>query len=92
MVYPYYQDDTIFLQYTKLLNRLAGLADEMGSFFCEVKRLELEHLQNAVFKAEKELEDRNLSKRPLEERENMRECPLEPANTPAACLDAVIRE
>ena len=92
MVYPYYQDDTIFLQYTKLLNRLAGLADEMGSFFCEVKRLELEHLQNAVFKDEKVLEDQNLSKGPLEERENMSKCPLEPANTPAACLDAVIRE
>lgn len=45
MVYPYYQDNVLFQQYTGLLNRLTGLADEMGSFFCEVKRLEIEHLE-----------------------------------------------
>ena len=44
MVYPYYQNDTLLQQYTGLINRLAGLADEMGTFFCEVKRLEIEHL------------------------------------------------
>lgn len=33
IVYPYYQDDMLFQQYTSLLNRLTGLADEMSSFF-----------------------------------------------------------
>lgn len=45
MVYPYYQEDPLFQEYTGLLNRLTGLADEMSSFFIEVKRLEIEHLE-----------------------------------------------
>lgn len=47
IVYPYYEENKLFRQYTGLLNRLTGLADEMSSFFCEVKRLELEHLKNS---------------------------------------------
>jgi len=94
MVYPYYQDNSVFLQYTKLLNRLAGLADEMGSFFCEVKRLELEHLQNSVFEDNNMKQAQTFSKGLLKEHEDTKkERPLsELANTPAACLDAVIRE
>lgn len=45
MVYPYYQEDPLFQEYTGLLNRLTGLADEMSSFFMKVKSLEIEHLK-----------------------------------------------
>lgn len=50
VVYPYYKEDPILKEYTKLLNRLSGLADEMGGFFIRLKRLEIEHLaqQNDV--------------------------------------------
>lgn len=40
VVYPYYQDDKILKEYTELLNRVAGLADEMSSFFNRLQRLE----------------------------------------------------
>lgn len=46
MVYPYYQNDKLFQQYTGLLNRLTGLADEMSSFFSEVKRLEVDFIEH----------------------------------------------
>lgn len=40
VVYPYYQDDEILKEYTELLNRLSGLADEMSSFFNRLKDIE----------------------------------------------------
>lgn len=43
--YPNYQADPIFKEYTELLNRLSGLADEMGSFFNKLENLELEYLK-----------------------------------------------
>lgn len=46
IAYPYYEDDPIFKEYTELLNRLSGLADEMAVFFKRLKELELEHLIN----------------------------------------------
>lgn len=45
IVYPYYKDNANLHHYTELLNRLSGLADEMGSFFCVLKKLELDILQ-----------------------------------------------
>ena len=38
IVYPYYKDDEMLNDYSKLLNRLAGLADEMSSYFRKVKQ------------------------------------------------------
>lgn len=38
IVYPYYQDDEMLGDYSKLLNRLSGLADEMSSYFRRVKQ------------------------------------------------------
>lgn len=46
ITYPYYIDDPILCEYTELLNRLAGLADEMGGFFRRLKELELENLKH----------------------------------------------
>lgn len=37
IVYPYYQDDEMLQDYSRLLNRLSGLADEMSSYFRKIK-------------------------------------------------------
>lgn len=44
IVYPYYKDDVMLKDYSTLLNRLAGMADEMGSYFRRMKeqRIRLE--------------------------------------------------
>lgn len=47
VVYPYYKDDQILKEYTALLNRLSGLADEMSSFFYRLKILETENIKYA---------------------------------------------
>lgn len=39
IVYPYYKDDEMLNDYSKLLNRLSGLADEMSSYFRKMKQL-----------------------------------------------------
>lgn len=46
IAYPYYIDDAILCEYTELLNRLAGLADEMGGFFQRLKGLEVERIEH----------------------------------------------
>lgn len=37
IVYPYYQDDETLKDFSKLLNRLSGMADEMSSYFRHLK-------------------------------------------------------
>ena len=37
IVYPYYTDDEMLNDYSKLLNRLSGLADEMSSYFRRIR-------------------------------------------------------
>ncbi len=37
VVYPYFQNDPLLKEYTGLLNRVSGLADEMGSFFTKIR-------------------------------------------------------
>lgn len=37
IVYPYYQDDETLKDFSKLLNRLSGMADEMSSYFRRLK-------------------------------------------------------
>ena len=39
IVYPYYKDDEMLKDFSKLLNRLSGMADEMSSYFRKMKRL-----------------------------------------------------
>lgn len=39
IVYPYYKDDEVLTDFSKLLNRLSGMADEMSSYFRKMKRL-----------------------------------------------------
>lgn len=88
IVYPYYQNDLLFQQYTGLLNRLTGLADEMSSFFCEVKRLEIEHLKNNpnIFHEEKEKCMREETAYEYEKEKT------DTSNTPGDCLVNVLYE
>lgn len=39
IVYPYHQKDMYLKEYSDLLNRLSGLADEMGTYFKKVEHL-----------------------------------------------------
>ena len=38
IVYPYYQEDNDLTDFSKLLNRLSGMADEMSSYFRRMKQ------------------------------------------------------
>ena len=38
IVYPYHQDDEMLKDFSKLLNRLSGMADEMSSYFRRIKQ------------------------------------------------------
>lgn len=42
IVYPYYQDDEMLTDFSTLLNRLAGMADEMSSYFRRIKNERVE--------------------------------------------------
>lgn len=38
IVYPYYQDDEMLKDFSTILNRLSGMADEMSSYFRRIKK------------------------------------------------------
>ena len=38
IVYPYYRDDNALKDFSTLLNRLSGMADEMSSYFRRMKQ------------------------------------------------------
>ena len=44
IVYPYYKDDEMLTEFSGLLNRLSGMADEMSSYFRKMKELREEEL------------------------------------------------
>lgn len=44
IVYPYYLDDPMLKDYSMLLNRLSGMADEMSSYFRRIKKKREEEL------------------------------------------------
>ena len=58
IVYPYYQDDEMLSDFSTLLNRLAGMADEMSSYFRRIKQQRQEQLEKeqAEKEAQKKLE------------------------------------
>ena len=39
IVYPFHTDDEMLREYSMLLNRLAGMADEMSSYFRKLKQM-----------------------------------------------------
>lgn len=92
LVYPYFQDNKILNGFTELLNRLSGLADEMGDFFCELKILEAENQRNSQVMSFKtgisnnlKAENRNLCDTPQKE-------VIQQMGTPCDCLKTVFEE
>ena len=49
IVYPYYKDDEMLKDFSKLLNRLSGMADEMSSYFRRMKELKIEAEENEEY-------------------------------------------
>lgn len=87
IAYPYYKDDPVLKEYTELLNRLSGLADEMGSFFDRLKILEEEYLKHHPEGKNKKKKSRKIQKaedRSLTEKSDM--------STAVECLQAVLAE
>lgn len=96
VVYPYYQNDEILKEYTELLNKLSGLADEMGSFFNHLKKLETKVLQ------ETKADNTNITKNEVEKikrldliNKNIKKettNKVETLYTPYDCLKSVLDE
>ena len=45
IVYPYFKDDIMLNDFSTLLNRLSGMADEMSSYFRRMKMMRVEEEQ-----------------------------------------------
>lgn len=90
IVYPYYQNDPVLKQYTELINRLSGLADEMGSFFNKLKQLEANCLENHMVSETKEVYHESDAE--TSERASRIRCRTQMGNTPQDCLKEVIQE
>lgn len=94
VVYPYFQNDQILKEYTELLNRLSGLADEMGSFFYRLKKTELEYLKNKGL----DIKDLNgnqrraggLKEKPLDSHKSLSSTLK--TDTPLDCLKSILDE
>lgn len=91
VVYPYYKKDPILKEYTELLNRLSGLADEMGGFFRRLKQLEIEHLaqQSGVEKDIDTCTQCNKHQLFVQSDEQVSESGEKSMITPSDCLKAV---
>ena len=48
IVYPYYKDDEMLKDFSTLLNRLSGMADEMSSYFRRMRSVR-DHRRESVF-------------------------------------------
>lgn len=94
VVYPYYQDDKILKEYTELLNRLSGLADEMSGFFYRLKELEIEALKQRNVNHDKNTKETSVpeaSKATIQIEEKLRDT-TESISTPNNCMKSVISE
>lgn len=96
VVYPYYQKDKVLKEYTELLNRLSGLADEMGGFFNRLKSLEIKVLEKSVSDNDSVVEigsgKNDILEIVNEEEENKSGSKVESLNTPYDCLRSVLDE
>ena len=55
IVYPYHKDDVMLRDFSRLLNRLSGMADEMSSYFRRMKvEKEFEEVLLGEYKEDKE--------------------------------------
>lgn len=92
VVYPYYQNDKILKEYTELLNRLSGLADEMSSFFNRLKKLEQEVLEDTL-RDQKEGTGKAVDSEKEDKKEDKESGSSERTmNTPYDCLQSVLDE
>ena len=57
IVYPYYKDDEMLKDFSKLLNRLSGMADEMSSYFRRMKQIKEERGRQIDDKFESVIDD-----------------------------------
>lgn len=93
IVYPYYQDDAILNEYTELLNRLSGLADEMGSFFHKLKTLEIQYISQISADTVRTVENEQKKNKFIEPKVNkMQKGETFSDSTPYSCLQAVLGE
>ena len=94
VVYPYYQNDKILKEYTELLNRLSGLADEMSSFFNHLKALEIKALGNTLTDNHNkvEVEKAEVLEKINKKEEKMSRNEAKSLYTPYDCLQSVLDE
>lgn len=95
IVYPNYQNDQILKEYTALLNRLSGLADEMSSFFYRLKNIEVENVRNAALNCSDSMQKVRAAaeeKFQIEDFVQLISNTQEPMNTPNDCLKSVLDE
>lgn len=95
VVYPYYQDDEILKEYTALLNRLSGLADEMSSFFYRLKSIEVENIRNAALNCSGETKNQEIAGKEALKTEGSAKAASDvpkTVNTPKDCLQSVLDE
>lgn len=94
VVYPYYQDDKILKEYTELLNRLSGLADEMSGFFYRLRELEIKALENKGINDDNIItgEGQTNALEPILQNKEMPISETKPMNTFQDCLQSVLDE
>lgn len=93
VVYPKYQNDKILKEYTELLNRLSGLADEMSGFFNCLKELEIKALENTSSDDSNRTDKTKTLEAISESAEEKSEInEKKPMNTPKDCVQSVLNE
>ncbi len=95
VVYPYYQDDQLLKEYTALLNRLSGLADEMSSFFYRLRETEAEKAERTASHCNIDtqmLDTADEEKQKTEDIVQVHSHASGSVNTPSDCLQMVLNE
>lgn len=94
VVYPYYQNDKILKEYTELLNRLSGLADEMSSFFYRLKNLEIKALKHSLQNNDEKVgaEETEILQAVNKKEEKVSGNEEKSLDTPYDCLQSVLDE
>lgn len=94
VVYPYYQNDKILKEYTELLNRLSGLADEMSSFFYRLKNLEIKALEHSIQNNDEKVgaEETEILQAVNKKEEKVSGNEEKSLDTPYDCLQSVLDE
>lgn len=93
IVYPYHNDNLFFKEYTELLNRLSGLADEMGSFFIKLKENEgFSHKESLEEAMNLESDRRTTEVTEHREKDEVKSVSRENASTPKDYLRIVLQE